>query len=103
MGAMGDLGVHKSDLIRYLLGDEVAEVSAFISTLHKEGTAVDDNNYWGSGEKTRLRINRKPGSRFAASDDDFGGAAIGANVHRANAWLLPWPSQTTISIALRPA
>jgi predicted dehydrogenase len=43
MGAMGDLGVHKSDLIRYLLGDEVAEVSAFISTLHKDGTEVDDN------------------------------------------------------------
>jgi predicted dehydrogenase len=43
MGAMGDLGVHKSDLIRHLLGDEVAEVSAFISTLHKEGTEVDDN------------------------------------------------------------
>jgi predicted dehydrogenase len=43
MGAMGDLGVHKSDLIRWLLGDEVAEVSAFISTLHKESTEVDDN------------------------------------------------------------
>lgn len=43
MGAMGDLGVHKSDLIRYLLNDEVAEVSAFISTLHKDGTEVDDN------------------------------------------------------------
>jgi UDP-N-acetylglucosamine 3-dehydrogenase len=43
MGAMGDLGVHKSDLIRYLLDDEVADVSAFIGTLHKEGTTVDDN------------------------------------------------------------
>ncbi|HZG84809.1 Gfo/Idh/MocA family oxidoreductase [Paenibacillus sp.] len=43
MGAMGDLGVHKSDLIRYLLGDEVSEVAAFIGTLHKEGTEVDDN------------------------------------------------------------
>lgn len=43
MGAMGDLGVHKSDFIRYLLGDEVAEVGSFISTLHKEGTQVDDN------------------------------------------------------------
>lgn len=43
MGAMGDLGVHKSDLIRYLLGDEVVEVSAFIGTLHKAGTDVDDN------------------------------------------------------------
>lgn len=43
MGAMGDLGVHKSDLIRYLLGDEVAEIGAFVGTLHKEGTEADDN------------------------------------------------------------
>lgn len=43
MGAMGDLGVHKSDLIRYFLEDEVADVAAFVETLHKEGTAVDDN------------------------------------------------------------
>lgn len=43
MGAMGDLGVHKSDLIRWLLSDEVAEVASFIGTLHKEGTDVDDN------------------------------------------------------------
>ncbi|PWV90576.1 putative dehydrogenase [Paenibacillus cellulosilyticus] len=43
MGAMGDLGVHKSDLIRWLLNDEVADVAAFVGTLHKENTAVDDN------------------------------------------------------------
>ncbi|QAY68186.1 Gfo/Idh/MocA family protein [Paenibacillus protaetiae] len=43
MGAMGDLGVHKSDLIRWLLQDEVAEVAGFVGTLHKEGTEVDDN------------------------------------------------------------
>ncbi|OCT15162.1 dehydrogenase [Paenibacillus pectinilyticus] len=43
MGAMGDLGVHKSDLIRWMLDDEVAEVAAFVSTLHKAGTDVDDN------------------------------------------------------------
>jgi UDP-N-acetylglucosamine 3-dehydrogenase len=43
MGAMGDLGVHKSDLIRWLLDDEVIEVAAFVGTLHKEGTDVDDN------------------------------------------------------------
>lgn len=43
MGAMGDLGVHKSDLIRYLLSDEVSEISAFIGTIDKEGTEVDDN------------------------------------------------------------
>ena len=43
MGAMGDLGVHKSDLIRYLLNDEVSQVAAFIDTIDKEGTDVDDN------------------------------------------------------------
>ncbi|MEK8132180.1 Gfo/Idh/MocA family oxidoreductase [Paenibacillus filicis] len=43
MGAMGDLGVHKSDLIRWLLNDEVADVAAFVETRHKEGTDVDDN------------------------------------------------------------
>ncbi|MFD2611263.1 Gfo/Idh/MocA family protein [Paenibacillus gansuensis] len=43
MGAMGDLGVHKSDLIRHLLSDEVSEVGAFVGTIHKEGTDVDDN------------------------------------------------------------
>ncbi|WP_281889746.1 Gfo/Idh/MocA family protein [Paenibacillus sp. YYML68] len=43
MGAMGDLGVHKSDLIRWLLSDEVESVAAFIDTRHKEGTDVDDN------------------------------------------------------------
>lgn len=42
IGALGDLGVHKSDLIRYLLGD-VAEVSAFVETSAKEDTDVDDN------------------------------------------------------------
>ncbi|TVY09676.1 Gfo/Idh/MocA family protein [Paenibacillus cremeus] len=43
MGAMGDLGVHKSDFIRYLLNDEVADIAAFVGTIHKEGTDVDDN------------------------------------------------------------
>ncbi|WP_082235314.1 Gfo/Idh/MocA family protein [Halobacillus massiliensis] len=42
VGAMGDLGVHKADLIRYLLG-EVSEVGAFVETTAKENTAVDDN------------------------------------------------------------
>ncbi|MBW7476798.1 Gfo/Idh/MocA family oxidoreductase [Paenibacillus oenotherae] len=44
MGAMGDLGVHKSDLIRYLLDDEVAQVTGFIGTLDKKDTQVDDNS-----------------------------------------------------------
>lgn len=42
IGAMGDLGVHKSDLMRYLLG-EFSEVGAFIETNAKQNTDVDDN------------------------------------------------------------
>ncbi|MGA9287580.1 MAG: Gfo/Idh/MocA family oxidoreductase [Anaerobacillus sp.] len=42
IGAMGDLGVHKSDLMRYLLG-EIVEVGAFVETRAKENTDVDDN------------------------------------------------------------
>ncbi|MGO4345095.1 Gfo/Idh/MocA family protein [Paenibacillus sp. MCAF9] len=42
MGAMGDLGVHKSDLIRWMLDDEVSEVAGFVGTLDKD-TDVDDN------------------------------------------------------------
>ena len=44
MGAMGDLGVHKSDLIRWLLNDEVNDVAAFVNTIHKTDTDVDDNS-----------------------------------------------------------
>jgi predicted dehydrogenase len=43
IGAMGDLGVHKSDLIRYILGKEVLEVGAMVETNAKEDTTVDDN------------------------------------------------------------
>lgn len=42
IGAMGDLGVHKADLMRYLLG-EFTEVGAFIETNAKQNTEVDDN------------------------------------------------------------
>lgn len=42
IGALGDLGVHKSDLIRYLLG-EIVEVGALVETNAKENTKVDDN------------------------------------------------------------
>lgn len=48
MGAMADLGVHKTDLIQYLLGQKVVETSAALCTLDKkfaDGTpiTVDDN------------------------------------------------------------
>jgi UDP-N-acetylglucosamine 3-dehydrogenase len=42
IGALGDLGVHKADLVRYLLG-EVTEIGAFVETSAKENTDVDDN------------------------------------------------------------
>ena len=47
-GALADLGVHKTDLMHYLLGEEIVQVSASFCTLDKkypDGTpiAVDDN------------------------------------------------------------
>lgn len=48
MGVTGDLGVHKADLLRWLLGQEFTEVAGFISTLDKrdaEGKLIDlDDN-----------------------------------------------------------
>ena len=48
MGAMGDLGIHKTDLVEYLTGQKVVEVSAILGTLDKRGSrgeliSVDDN------------------------------------------------------------
>src|SRR5699024_9956326 len=43
MGAMGDLGVHKADLIRFLLDEEVTEVGGMISKKAKDFSNVDDN------------------------------------------------------------
>jgi UDP-N-acetylglucosamine 3-dehydrogenase len=42
IGAMGDLGVHKTDLLRYVLGEEFVEVGAFVETSAKENADVDD-------------------------------------------------------------
>lgn len=47
-GAIADLGIHKTDLIQFLTGQRVTEVSAFIGTLDKrdekgELINVDDN------------------------------------------------------------
>lgn len=49
-GAMFDLGIHKVDLVRYLLNDDIAEVAAFSATLDKkmsdgEPIGVDDNAF----------------------------------------------------------
>lgn len=48
MGVCGDLGIHKADLMRCLLGEEIVSVSAQIGTLHKtledgKPIGVDDN------------------------------------------------------------
>lgn len=48
LGCLGDLGVHKVDLVRFLLNDEFAEVNALIETLHKKAKGgkklgLDDN------------------------------------------------------------
>lgn len=47
-GAMGDLGIHKADLLQYLLGERIVEAGAFIGTLAKRDEKdapiqVDDN------------------------------------------------------------
>ncbi|MFC4322065.1 Gfo/Idh/MocA family protein [Litchfieldia salsa] len=43
IGAMGDLGVHKTDLLRYILGEEFVEVGAFVETSSKKNADVDDS------------------------------------------------------------
>lgn len=48
MGAMADLGVHKTDLIQYLLGSRITETTAKVVTLDKRDSegqliGVDDN------------------------------------------------------------
>ena len=42
-GAMADLGVHKADLVRWLSGKEIGEISAYMGTLEKKGATVEDN------------------------------------------------------------
>ncbi len=49
-GVMADLGVHKTDLIHYLLGEPIVKVSAFLKTMDKkypDGSliSVDDNAF----------------------------------------------------------
>jgi predicted dehydrogenase len=51
MGVCGDLGVHKVDLMRYLLNDEFVQVAGFLATRDKTDPAgralkLDDNAYF---------------------------------------------------------
>lgn len=48
MGAMADLGIHKTDLIQYLTGQKIIETQALLTTIDKHGDdgeliGVDDN------------------------------------------------------------
>ncbi len=50
MGAMADLGIHKTDLIQFLTGQRVVRTTAHITTLDKRGAdgdliGVDDNAF----------------------------------------------------------
>ena len=48
MGAMGDLGIHKTDMIQYVLGSKIVRTQAVLTTLDKRDASggligVDDN------------------------------------------------------------
>lgn len=45
IGALGDLGVHKIDLVRWFLEDEVAMAAAMAATVEKQNCTVDDTAY----------------------------------------------------------
>jgi predicted dehydrogenase len=50
MGVCGDLGIHKADLMRFLLGEEITRVGGFVKTLNKKGPngkmiPLDDNAF----------------------------------------------------------
>ncbi len=50
MGVCGDLGVHKADLMRFLLNEEIVKVGGMIKTLHKTNPSgklipLDDNAF----------------------------------------------------------
>jgi len=45
IGALGDLGVHKIDLVRWFLEDEVVLAAAMAATVEKPNCTVDDTAY----------------------------------------------------------
>jgi predicted dehydrogenase len=59
IGAMGDLGVHKADLIRWIIDDEIDEVKAYVTTVDKKNDKgelieVDDNAIAALRSKTGI-------------------------------------------------
>jgi len=58
-GVAGDLGIHKIDLIRYLLDDEVDELSSFVGSLDKklaDGTPIPVTDNMVGLLKTRKNV-----------------------------------------------
>lgn len=45
LGALADLGVHKIDLVRWLLDEDFTQVAGFYGTLDKVGCEVDDTAF----------------------------------------------------------
>ncbi|MBB6450024.1 putative dehydrogenase [Geomicrobium halophilum] len=43
VGALGDLGIHKADVIRYILDEDIDEIAAFTTNLSKPHGNVEDN------------------------------------------------------------
>ncbi len=50
LGALGDIGIHKADLMRWLLGEEIKQVTSVVGTLDKkdaegEPISIEDNAF----------------------------------------------------------
>ncbi|GAA0181249.1 Gfo/Idh/MocA family oxidoreductase [Clostridium sediminicola] len=64
LGVAGDLGIHKVDLIRFLLEDDISEVSAMEGNLHKTD---DKGNHIGVSDNMICLIKTKNGVLGTAS------------------------------------
>jgi predicted dehydrogenase len=75
LGVLGDLGVHKADLVRWLIEDEIEEVMAMVMTLDKKGPdgkpiEIDDNAMCVLQSKTGIRGTLTAGwSNYGVKDD----------------------------------
>ena len=67
IGALGDLGVHKIDLIRWFLEDEVVQTTAMCATLEKQNCTVDDTAYGTVAVQADVSPDSKPSLNNGAS------------------------------------
>ncbi len=72
MGATGDLGIHKADLMRFILGQEFTHVCGFLSTLDKKYPGgkpidIDDTAY------LTVKTNKNAIGTILASWTNYGG------------------------------